>query len=314
MMDLIRRRATIFIEYAFFMMVAGTLRIMPIVAGVWVGTVIARLFCLLSGRSTKYIKSQMQECFGERYTDKEYDRLVGKFYLHFGTLLAEAVRVKILNMDNVDEIVDWGDLKELNDELSAKYNRGVLFATGHIGNWEFTGSAGAMKGILAGSIARPLDNPLIDRKVKEVREYSGQEIWDKEGAILKLIKAIKRRKSVGILIDQDAGEQGLRVPFLGRAASTNTAVSELAIRLGAPIVPSAIVRVGNKPLRFKVVHGEPIFPDNKDNSQEAVYTITEKVNNELSRIISDNPEQWLWIHRRWKTPNPSDRRRYKRYE
>lgn len=301
-----------YFEYSAFFLGSGFLRVMPLFISAKLGKFFAKVFCVASGRSSKFIKYQMKECFGEKYSDKEYDVLVDRFYTHFGNLCAEAVRIKTLNIDNIDNIVSWGDTADVINNMVEESGKGLFLATGHIGNWEFTGAASALKGFLAGSIARPLDNPLLNKLIKDVRESSGQVIWDKDGAIIKLLQAIKRKKSVGVLIDQDAGEQGLKVPFLGRSASTNTAVSEMAIRLKVPILPCAIVRDGLKPMKFKVMLGAPVIPESKDNSQEEVYKITEKVNNELSKIILENPEQWLWIHKRWKTPNPSDGRRYTR--
>ena len=303
-----------YLEYAAFILIAGLLRIMPLSLAVWLGRVLAWLFCRFSSRSTEFIKLQMRECFGDRYTEKEYKRLVSKFYTHFGCLFAECVRLDKINQSNIDKIVDWGDFVDVVDDLIETSNKGVFFATGHIGNWEFTGSACCVKGFLAGAIARPLDNPLLERLIKGVRESSGLKIWNKDGAIVKLLKAIKHKKSVGVLIDQDGGEQGLQVPFLGRNSSTNTAIAEMSIRKGIPILPSAIVRVQGKPMQFKIVYGQPIIPQSSDTSQSEVFKIMNQVNLELSRIISENPEQWLWIHKRWKTPNPSDTRRYKRYE
>lgn len=301
-----------YLEYAGFIMVVGLLKILPLCLAVRVGRILAIAFCFASHRSSGFISAQMKECFGSSYSEAEYRTLVDRFYTHLGCLFAECVRLNRINRNNVDKIVDWGDFIDVTGELVEKYQKGVFFATGHIGNWEFTGAASGIKGVLAGSVARPQDNPLIDRLVKEVRENSGQKIWDKDGAIIKLLQAIKHKKSVGILVDQDAGEQGLRVPFLGRNSSTNTAIAEIAIRRGIPIVPAAMVRIDETPMRFKIVYGRPIIPDTSNCSQEEVYQIMNQVNQELSKIITDYPQQWLWIHKRWKTPNPSDTRRYKR--
>lgn len=314
MADKSSKIALIYLEYAVFMAIAGILRILPIFVAVRLGKLIAWAFCLASRRSGKFIEYQMRECFGARFTDEEYHKLVDKFYTHFGCFLAESVRMKVLNKCNIDDFVEWGGFYKEVEDIIAKSGTGVFFVTGHIGNWEFTGAAGAVKGLLAGSIARPLDNQLINKKVTEYREQSGQEIWDKDGAVLKLLRAIKKKQSVGVLVDQDAGEQGLSVPFLGRPASTNVAIAEMSIRLGAPIIPTALVRVDGRPMKFKLVMGDVVIPSTNKKEPNEVYRVMEAVNAELSKIISSYPEQWLWIHKRWKTPNPTDRKRFRRYE
>lgn len=279
------------------------LRAMPFPLAALTGTGVAYLFAGLSQRSPKFVEWQMRATFGERFSDAEYKELVRKFFRHLGCLVAEGVRLRQLTAENVDEFVDWGPRFAALQELQRTSRVGCFFTTGHIGNWEFTGAASALKGLLTGSIARPLDNPLIDRAVNYYREHSGQKIWTKKGALTNILRAIRKKESIGILVDQDAGEEGIRVPFLGRPSSTVTAIADLAIRTGAPIIPSAIQRTGQA-MRFRANIGEFIIPDQKaDPAQERLRILT-ALNAELSKIIESAPEQWLWSHRRWKTPNP----------
>ena len=304
----------LYLQYAGFLIAASTLRFLPLYFAVKLGEIMARFFCFLSHRSSTFIEQQMRTCFKNRYTDKEYKKLVKKFYYHFGCLFAECVRLDKLNKNNINKYLDTSNFEEALAILNKKSTKGVFLATGHIGNWEFTGVAGALTDVLAGSIARPLDNPLIDRKVKEFREFSGQKIWDKEGALINIMRAIKNKKAVGILVDQDAGEQGLSIPFLGRPASTGIAIGDMALKTGAPILPIALHRINSKPMSFKIVAGEPIIPDTKNKSAAERLRILTEMNHELSNIIAQAPEQWLWTHKRWKTPNPVDRRFLSRYE
>lgn len=291
-----------YIEY-FAMIAAGCiLRVLPISLSSRFGEGVARFFGLLSHRPERFVELQMRATFDDKFTDTEYKSFAKKFFRHLGCLIAEGVRLKQLNKDTVDSIVEWGESLEILKELKAK-NQGVIIATGHIGNWEFTGAATALAGYLAGSIARPLDNPLIDKLVNNYRESSGNKIWAKQGALLNVMRSLKKGKSVGILVDQDAGENGLSVPFLGRPASTIAAVAEMAIRLKAPIYPAAIQRT-DKPMHFRANTRELIYPNpDADPEQEKIRILTE-MNAALSDIIMDAPEQWLWTHRRWKTPNP----------
>ena len=297
-------------EYAVLIIVISVLKILPFCAEKKIGKLVAKFFCFIIKRDAKFIKYQMRACFHDKYSNLEYNELADKFYTHFGYLIAETVRLKTIASKEIDDVVDWNGLDEITKSLTEEYGKGVLFATGHIGNWELTGALGAKKGIIFGSIARPLNNLLINKKINEYRTYSGQKIWDKSGALLMLVKHLKRKMSVGILIDQDGGEQGLRVPFLGRPSSTNISIAELAIRFNVPIIPTAVVRSSYNPLQFKAIYGKPIISKKKEISKKEVYRILEEVNNELSDIIYAYPEQWLWIHKRWKTPNPSDNRKF----
>ncbi len=281
-----------------------TLRMMPFPLAALAGTGVAYVYAGLSRRSPKFVECQMRATFGDRYSAAEYRALARDFFRHLGRLVAEGVRLRQLTAENIDEYVDWGPRFPALQQLLRESPVGCFFTTGHIGNWEFTGAACALKGLLVGSIARPLDNPLIDRLVNRYRENSGQRIWTKKGALTNILRAIRKKESIGILVDQDAGNDGVRVPFLGRPASTVTAIADLAIRTGAPIVPSAIQRTAGT-MRFRANIGEFIIPDKKaDPAQERLRILT-ALNAELSKIIESAPEQWLWSHRRWKTPNPA---------
>ena len=303
-----------YIGYAGVIIIGGLLRILPFCVAAQMGRIIVRLYCYFSGRSSTYIQSQMRECFGDKYTEKEYNVLVSQFYTHLGKLCAEFVRLRKANKDNIDQYVDWGDFIGIVNKLIAENSTGVIFATGHIGNWEFTGSACHLKGILEGAIARPLDNPLLDELVKRERESSGLKIWDKDGALIKALRSLKDKKSIGVLIDQDGGEQGMQVPFLGRKSSTDVRIAKMSITRGVPIIPSAIIRVPGKSMKFRLVYGKPIIPENNPLSLKEMYRIIEQMNLGLSAIVAEYPEQWLWTHKRWKTPNPSDKRLYRKYE
>lgn len=282
----------------------GLLRALPLSVSARVGEVIARVFGKVSYRPQSFVEAQMRATFGARFDDKQYTQMSAGFFRHIGCLLAEGVRLKTLTPESVEKYVCWSDeLFELLDPLKDS-NLGTFMTTGHIGNWEFTGAACAIRGLLVASIARPLDNPVIDRIVESYREFSGQKIWVKQGALTNMLRAVKKGQSVGILVDQDAGEAGLQIPFLGRASSTVPAVADLSMRTGAPVFPGAIQRVGNKPMQFRANFRELIFPDSKADATEERLRILTAMNESLSSIIMDAPEQWLWTHRRWKTPNP----------
>lgn len=297
-----------YIEAAAVFLAGITLKILPLPLAVVVGTFVARIIGLLSHRSIGFVMGQMRATFGSRYTEAEYRKMAHDFFRHMGCMLAESVRLKSLTKDNIHDYIDFGDWIERVQGIVAGAGTGVFMTTGHIGNWEFTGAAGALVGVISGSIARPLDNPLVNDMITSYREHSGQRIWSKYGAVTKVLRAIKRGESVGILIDQDAGPEGISVPFLGRPASTVSTIADLAIRTGAPLVPVAIQRAGDQPMKFRLNVGEEIYPDRSADPETERVRILTRLNEELSRIIEAEPVQWLWTHRRWKTPNASGKK------
>lgn len=287
------------LEHAAACVAAFVFRALPLSASVGLGRMIGRAFYQLDHRHRKRVRDQITQAFGEEYTDKQALHLTRKMYRHFGTMLAEFVRLPTVTKDTLDTVVDW---EENAEKLQAivKEHGGVIFATGHLGNWEMGGYAFHLKGLTAGAIARPLDNPLLDAYVKSIRQYAGQEIWDKMGALRHVVRALRNGKSFGILVDQDAGKRGLFVPFFGRTASTIPTPADLALRTGAPIVVAAMHRA-DRPMRFRFRMCDPIYCDTSDKSPDERIRLLEDINAGVETLIRAEPAQWLWLHRRWKT-------------
>jgi Kdo2-lipid IVA lauroyltransferase/acyltransferase len=195
--------------------------------------------------------------------------------------------------------VDWGGQERTFRELLAE-GRGVLFATGHLGNWEMSGAVMRLRGFCQATLARPLDNALLDRYVNAVRSRSGLKVIAKFGAIRGVVRRLRAGQGVGMLMDQDGGRQGVFAPFFGVDASTLPTAADLAIRTGSPIVVAAMHRT-DQPLRF-VCRMEPTLrPDPKADAREERMRLVGEMNRQLENLIRAAPAQWLWMHRRWKT-------------
>ncbi len=185
--------------------------------------------------------------------------------------------------------------------------KGVILVTAHFGNWEWCNSCARVLGLRGGSIARPLDNPRLNEFVRSVRERNGLRIFDKAGAIRKALGALRDNNAVGVLIDQDAGWGGMMSPFLGKPASTLTIPVELAIRAGSPLVTAVLRRnTGRHAVpggrRFTLVFNPvPYRPDPGAEAGAEARRLTDALNDGLSGMILSAPEQWFWLHRRWKS-------------
>jgi len=192
---------------------------------------------------------------------------------------------------------------------------GVIFASGHIGNWELTGTSVGFLGLGQGmvSVARPLNNPLVDRFAVRGRERMGQKIVPKKGALRELSRALKDGRFLGVLVDQNVRKHGVFVEFFGLPASTTGAPAALAIRYRAPIVPARQRRVGPGFVHELHVEAPLPFPGTGSREQD-VWSLTQALTARIEEWVRAEPGQWLWAHRRWKTqpkegegwkPNPS---------
>ena len=291
-----RSRLRTILEYAFIRTLALILLVLPLRAAVALGRCITRLLGWIDRRHSRLALEAARDRLN--LPEPEAARLVSRMYGHLGTMLAEFPRQSRLAPDNVDSFVDWGDIGETLAPLFAE-GRGIIFTTGHIANWELTGQAYTAKGYLHGSVARPLDNPLLDAWILRMRQARGQVIWDKWGALRSALRALRNNQGCGFLVDQNGGEDGVETVFFGSRCSSMAAPADLALRTGAPIVPAALVRVA--PMRFRAVWRTPVRanPEAADPAAERA-RIVQEYTAALESIIREAPEQWLWMHRRWK--------------
>jgi Kdo2-lipid IVA lauroyltransferase/acyltransferase len=180
-------------------------------------------------------------------------------------------------------------------EAALQQGRGVLFATGHLGNWELSAYAFALLSAPMDVVVRPLDNPLIDALVERRRELSGNRSIGKREYARAILKALAANRAVGILVDQNsAADAGVFVDFFGVKACAGVGFAKLAARSGAAVIPGFAfwAEAENRyVLRFR-----PPVAITGDAARD-----TQSVQNELELAIREHPEQWLWIHRRWKT-------------
>jgi len=183
-------------------------------------------------------------------------------------------------------------------EAALHAGHGVLFATAHLGNWELSAYAYALLAAPMNVVARPLDNRLIDRLVESRRALSGNRIVLKKDFARAILKALAANETVGILIDQNAAlDSGVFVKFFGIPASAAAGFAKLAARSGAAVIPGFALwsaREQRYVLRF-----DPPVSMTGDPAAD-----TEALQLRLESVIREYPDQWLWIHRRWKTRPP----------
>jgi KDO2-lipid IV(A) lauroyltransferase len=180
-------------------------------------------------------------------------------------------------------------------ESALRCGRGVLFATAHLGNWELSAFAHALLSAPMHVVVRPLDNYNIDRLVESRRTLSGNRVIEKKDFARSILKALAANEAVGILIDQNAGlDQGTFIDFFGVPACAGTGFAKLAARTGAVVVPGfALWSDGEQ--RYVLRFYPPV------EMTGCAEDDTARLHGVLESVIREYPDQWLWIHRRWKT-------------
>lgn len=195
------------------------------------------------------------------------------------------------------------ELHNFNDALRLLMLRdhGLLLLTGHYGNWEVLGYALATLGFETTSVARPLDNPYLNDWLLGVRERRGQRILSKHGAVDEVTRLLNNHGAVGFIADQNAGPKGLFVDFFGRKASTYKSIGLLALRYNIPVVIGYSRRIRGQPFRFQLGVEDIIYPRDWESQPDPLRYVTQRYTTAIENIVRDDPAQYLWVHRRWKS-------------
>lgn len=224
------------------------------------------------------------------------NRIIDGVFRSIARLLLAFARFPALNSSNIAEWIAYEGLE--NFESAKQAGHGVLIATAHLGNWELSAFAHALMTEPMSVMVRPLDNPLIDALVEQRRALSGNRLIYKHEAARAVIKALRSNEAVGILIDQNTSPaEGVFVKFFGKYACAGSAFVKFAYHSNATVIPGFALwddRQGRYVLRFY-----PALEPTGD-----VQADTQRLHSILEQIIREYPDQWMWIHRRWKTrPN-----------
>ena len=228
----------------------------------------------------------------------EITRIAKNVYLNLGTVAAEFFEIPYLTEENMSEWVKFEGLENYTKALSKK--KGILFYTGHLGNWELGGACFGLQGMGVNVIYRALDNPLLEDFVAWFRTHTGHKVIPKGGAARKIVKLLKKNEMIGILIDQNVSwREGVFVDFFGRPASTTTGLAALALQTEAPVIPVFIVRLEDE--TYKIIIYEEVEITKTDDYEADLFENTQRLTCIIEDLVRKYPDQYFWLHQRWKT-------------
>lgn len=220
-------------------------------------------------------------------------------FQNLGRLLVEFTHFPDLNKSNISQFVVHDGLENYLEGLSR--GRGVIFMTAHFGAWELSSFAHAVYGYPLKFIVRPIDNPRVEKLISRYRTLSGNVPVQRRSAARDILKALRENEAVGILFDQNTTRsEGVFANFFGIPAATTPAIALFALRTGAAVVPGFLIWDADlKKHRLRL--DPPVELINTGDLERDVLENTKQFNAILEQYIRKHPDQWLWIHRRWKT-------------
>ena len=291
-----RGRLRLWTEYLALRLVAGVVSLLPEWAAWCFGKAIGRGLYILDRRHRAIASANLAAAFPEKTPD-EIKNLVRKVFEHLGLVAVESLRIRKMLAKGIEQFVEKPDMSEVNKIISQ--GKGLIVATAHIGNWEVAGHATSVMITPLSSVARPLDNPLVEEYVDRMRRLSGQMIIGKRGAVRDMVRVLRSGGSVVVLMDQDARKRGVFVDFFGRPASTWPSAAALSLKLGSPIAIGFVRRIGC--FRYELIVDEIFLPEPTGDREADVQELTQRITSRIEKRIRECPEQWFWVHRRWKT-------------
>lgn len=229
-------------------------------------------------------------------TPAERERIAAGVFQSIARLLVAVARLPRIGRTNVSEWIGYEGFGHFEEGL--RRGRGVLFATAHLGNWELSAYAHGLMTVPMHVVVRPLDNPKIDALIERRRTMGGNSIIQKKDFARGILRALARNEAVGILIDQNSSlEEGAFVDFFGVPACANLGVAKIAAHSGATVIPG--FALWSEAARRYVLRFYPPVEMTGDAVAD-----TQRLQKIIEDVIRRHPDQWLWIHRRWKTRPP----------
>ncbi|MFO7957957.1 MAG: lysophospholipid acyltransferase family protein [Candidatus Brocadiia bacterium] len=292
------QKAIHWLEYAVVRNVVGALTALPWRAGRRVARVMGTIYHLVDRRRRRRnALENLRDAYPEA-GEEELRRLLKEVYRHLAaTVLDGFYFARFIGKWPEHRLFQTHGFEKLNGTPNGT---GVVFVTGHLGQWEILGAAASLLGYPVWSVGRPFDNEYLEQWLQRLRGITGQQMLPKHGFLRYMIRLVERGENVALLIDQDARRHGRFVEFFGRPASTTTAAARIAIRTGAPVAFVYGRRIDEQN-RFNIVLDDVVWPQEGRDRDAEVHRITQRLTTDLERVVRSHPEEWLWLHRRWKT-------------
>jgi KDO2-lipid IV(A) lauroyltransferase len=268
--------------------------------GGWLGRNIAA-----PSRMSRLARANLEAAYPEK-SPAEIEAILSRMWDNLGRVLGEYAHLDKLKWEGADPRIVVSGIENALPSLVP--GKGILLISAHFANWEVMPFTARNYGLSGAIVARPTNNPYVNRWLEKVRTRNGlPEVISKGASGLRRIFTLLRDgASVCMLVDQRTSE-GIPAPFFGRDALTTPAPAALALKLGAVVVPISNERVGGARFHVRVHPAIPV--PNTGNTDRDMLEMTGAINAFVEARVREHPEQWLWIHRRWVDANAPLRRR-----
>lgn len=291
------RRARKELLYLGALLLLGVARLLPARALYAVSEFAGRCAFRLLGRERRKTLDNLAAAYGGAKGPAERRRIGRELFVNLGRNMAELALYHRLDAPRLRGLIRM-EGREIVDRELAK-GKGIIVITGHLGNWELIPAFFAALGYRGGVVARRVYYEKYERLLSRLRASKGFKVFYRDESPREILKTLRSNGVVGILADQDVRKlDGVFVDFFGRPAYTPTAPVLIAMKSGAPLVPARIIREGRA---HRIVVDEPIPMLRTGDRAADILRNTEAWSRVIERYVREHPEQWVWMHRRWRT-------------
>lgn len=275
---------------------------MPERAGHRVGAAVGTAMRVLSPRHRGIVMANLQLAFrGEKNRD-ELAEVAAACYRHLGKCMMEFIRLPAMTREEIRRATQFSGREHIDAALDK--GKGAILLTAHLGNWEMVGSRIAAEGYPLNVIARAQRDSRITEYLQRTREVAGMRVFHREQAVRRSLRALRRNQLVGILLDQNAGEDGVFVDFFGHAASAAPGAAAFALRTGAAVLPTFGWRNADDTHTIQISAPVPLVRTGE--LQQDIVANTARYTKIIEEAIRAHPGQWFWLHKRWKARPPEE--------
>lgn len=277
--------------------IAFFLFLLPISLAVFLGGRAGILLFYILPRYRKQAIENLRLAFGQEKTEAQIFDTAKRVFENLGKNAAEFANLPKINKNNIDKFVKVSGIEKIDKALDAR--KGIIVLSCHLGNWELSAVYVALKGYHSNAIVRPLRYERFDRLVNAMRSSKGLKLIPRDSSFKKIISLLKLNEIVGILPDQDIDSiDGVFVRFFGKDAYTPKGPVLLSLVSSAPIIPLFCIRKNNT---HHLIIEDPIKLEITSDREKDVLVNTQKWTDVVEKYIRQYPEQWVWMHKRWKT-------------
>jgi KDO2-lipid IV(A) lauroyltransferase len=293
------------LEYALARSIISGLGILPRRVAIAAGLIIGRIAHLLSGKLRRTGERNLSLAF-PAMGHAEQRRILRGCFDNLGRLLGEFSQLPRATPEQLRKLVEYDQLGLAHVREAEQRKRGIIFLTGHIGAWELLSFGWSALEYPISFLVRPLDNPRIEEMIENVRTRFGNQAIDKKSAARQALRVLRQGGTLGVLSDLNTQPyEGVFVPFFGKLACTTAGIATLALKTDAVVIPTCAV--WDKTRKRYFFHGAaPVELIRTGDSRKDVEINTARFAAAVEHMIRLYPDQWLWIHKRWKTRPPGE--------